>query len=164
MASCQWSVAAQVAGMRVLLAAIRTALKLFLFLRMNTEGGVYGRLPKRRSCNRRLLLPPFRSRRSPKRRQPAELASQLQAAPAVYKRLRRFKYQAPLDCGALASAGYKGRCGKRPYIEHPFLKLAKLLRTAALWQAPVQGPAKPAYLIYTIFLVMACFPWRACRK
>ena len=31
-------------------------------------------------------------------------------------------------CGASASAGYKGRYGKRPYIGHPFLKLAKRLR------------------------------------
>jgi len=41
-----------------------------------------------------------------KRRQPAELAV-MQAAPAVFKRLRRFKYQAALDCGALASSGYR---------------------------------------------------------
>jgi len=39
-------------------------------------------------------------------RQPAELAV-MQAAPAVFKRLRRFKHQAALDCGALASSGYQ---------------------------------------------------------
>jgi hypothetical protein len=31
----------------------------------------------------------------------------MQAAPVVYKRLRRFKHQAALDCGALASSGYR---------------------------------------------------------
>jgi hypothetical protein len=53
-ASCQLSVAAQVAGMRVVVVEIRTALQLFLFPRMNTDvhgWGMYGRLPKRRCCH-----------------------------------------------------------------------------------------------------------------
>jgi|GEM_PF-6182479 hypothetical protein len=56
---------------------------------------VYGRLPKRR-CSEQLR--------------------NLQGCD--YKRLRRFKHQAALDCGALASSGYKDWSVRRPPVPY----------------------------------------------